>query len=132
MDIGTPNPSALTWVGRVFSGLAIAFLFFDGVIKLPPIKPVIDTLQALGFNPTNSLARGLGILCLICTMLYAIPKTSLLGAILLTGYLGGAMAIQIRAENPIFSHILFSCYVGFFMWAGLLIRNGQVRSVLFS
>ena len=131
MEIETSNPSALIWVGRVFSGLAIAFLVFDGVIKLPPIKPVTETLQALGFTPTDTLARGLGILCLFCTALYAFPKTSFLGAVLLTGYLGGAMAIQIRASNPIFSHILFSGYVGLFMWAGLLIRNGQVRSVLF-
>ena len=125
------NPSTLIWVGRVFSALAIAFLVFDGVIKLPPIQPVIDTLQALGFTPTNTLARGLGTLCLLCTALYAVPKTSLLGAVLLTGYLGGAMAIQIRAGNPVFSHILFSSYVGILMWAGLLIRNNRVRSALF-
>ena len=125
------KPSALVWVGRVLSGLAIAFLVFDGVIKLPPVSQVQDTLVALGFAPTNTLARGLGILCLLCTALYAIQRTSLLGAVLLTGYLGGAIAIQIRAGNPIFSHVLFSGYVGAVLWAGLLMRNGQARLALF-
>jgi hypothetical protein len=121
----------LVWLGRVFSGLAIAFLLFDGVIKLPPIQAVIDTLQELGFAPTNVLARGLGLLCLFCTALYAIPRTSLLGAILLTGYLGGAIAIQIRAGNPVFSHVLFGTYVGLLLWAGLLLRNSQARAAIF-
>jgi hypothetical protein len=131
MPLEAPT-STLVWLGRVLSGLAIAFLLFDGLIKLAPIQPVIDTLQALGFTPSNGLARGLGILCLFCTALYAIPKTSLLGAILLTGYLGGAMAIQIRAGNPVFSHILFGTYVGLLLWAGLLIRNDKVRAAIFS
>jgi DoxX-like family len=123
--------SGLVWLGRVFSGLAIAFLLFDGVIKLPPIQAVTDTLQELSFAPTNVLARGLGLLCLFCTALYAIPRTSLLGAILLTGYLGGAIAIQIRAGNPVFSHVLFGTYVGLLLWAGLLLRNSQARAAIF-
>jgi DoxX-like family len=131
MPLEAPT-SALVWLGRVLSGLAIAFLLFDGLIKLPPIQPVIDTLQALGFIPSTGLARGLGVLCLFCTALYAIPRTSLLGAILLTGYLGGAMAIQIRVGNPVFSHILFGTYVGLLLWAGLLIRNDKVRAAIFS
>jgi hypothetical protein len=87
-------------------------------------------MQTLGFNSTDTLARGLGVLLLVCTSLYVFPKTALLGALLLTGYLGGAIAIQLRSGNPLFSHILFGGYIGIFMWAGLLIRNGQIRSLL--
>jgi len=125
------NPTTLLWVGRILSGLVIAFLLLDAVMKLVPVKPSIDAMQALGFNNTDALARGLGILLLACTALYAFPKTALLGALLLTGYLGGAIAIQLRAANPLFSHILFGGYLGIFMWAGLLMRNGQIRSLIF-
>jgi hypothetical protein len=128
-DVST-NPTTLIWAGRVLSGLVIAFLLMDAVMKLVPVKPVLDTMQTLGFNSTDALARGLGILLVVCTALYAFPKTALLGALLLTGYLGGAIAIQLRAGNPLFSHILFGGYVGILMWAGLLIRNGQIRSLL--
>jgi hypothetical protein len=126
----SPNPTALIWVGRVLSGLVIAFLLMDAAMKLIPVEPVIDTMQSLGFNSTDTLARGLGVLLLVCTALYVFPKTALLGALLLTGYLGGAIAIQLRSGNPLFSHILFGGYIGIFMWAGLLIRNGQIRSLL--
>jgi hypothetical protein len=125
------NPSPRIWTGRILSGLVIAFLLMDGGIKLVPIAPVIDTLQALGFDPTPTLARGLGILLLACTVLYAYPRTAVLGAVLLTGYLGGAIAIQLRAANPLFSHLFFGGYVGILMWAGLLLRDGRARAVLF-
>lgn len=123
--------SPIIWLGRILSGLAIAFLLLDAVMKLVPVQPVIETMQALGFNSTTSLARGLGMLLLVCTLLYALPKTALVGALLLTGYLGGAIAIQLRAGNPVFSHILFGGYIGVFLWAGLLIRNSQLRALLF-
>jgi len=125
------KPSALIWSGRMFTGLAILFWVMDGAIKLPPIKPVIDNLHGLGFGITDALARGLGLLQLACLALYVIPRTSLLGAILLTGYLGGAIAIQIRADNPLFTHILFGCYVGIITWVGLLLRDRQARIALF-
>lgn len=124
-------PATLLWLGRVFSVLVIAFLVLDAAMKLVPVKPVIDTMQTLGFSSTDALARGLGVLLLACTALYAFPRTALLGAILLTGYLGGSIAIQLRAGNPLFSHILFGGYIGLFMWAGLLIRNGHLHSLLF-
>ena len=126
----SPNPTALIWAGRALSGLVIAFLLMDAAMKLIPVEPVITTMQTLGFNSTDTLARGLGVLLLVCTALYVFPKTALLGALLLTGYLGGAIAIQLRSGNPLFSHILFGGYIGIFMWAGLLIRNGQIRSLL--
>jgi hypothetical protein len=131
VTIDTPRFPASVWTGSLLSGLVIAFLVLDGAIKLVPIQPVFDTLQALGFSASTSLARGLGVLLLACTALYAVPRTSLLGAVLLTGYLGGAIAIQIRAGNPTFTHVLFGAYVGVVLWAGLIIRNGRVRSLLF-
>ncbi len=118
------------WAGRILSGLAVAFLLLDAIIKLPPIAPVTDTLRELGFVPTVELARGLGVLLLLCTALYAVPRTAAIGAVLLTGYLGGAMAIQLRADTPVFSHLLFGAYVGLFVWAGLLLRSPRLRAAL--
>jgi hypothetical protein len=125
------STSATVWIGRVLSGLAVAFLVLDSAMKLVPLQPVTGAMQGLGFTGTDSLARVLGVLLLVCTILYAVPKTALLGAILLTGYLGGAIAVQLRVGSPLFSHVLFGGYIGFIVWAGLVARNGQVRSLLF-
>ena len=119
-------------VGRVLSGLAILFLLMDGVIKLPPMAQVIETLQQLGYPATPTLARGLGVLSLLCTLLYAIPRTSVLGAILLTGLLGGAIATHLRAQSPVFSHVLFGVYIGALVWGGLYLRNPRLRALLWS
>lgn len=123
------TPTAL-WAGRVISGLVIAFLLLDSGMKLVPLKPVIEAMQGLGFSGGDSLARGMGILLLACTLLYAVPSTAPLGALLLTGYLGGAIAVQLRAGNPWFSHVLFGGYVGIALWAGLLLRSVPLRSLL--
>jgi hypothetical protein len=125
------STSATVWIGRLLSGLAIAFLVLDSAMKLVPLPPVIEAMQGLGFTGTNGLARILGVLLLVCTILYAVPKTALLGAILLTGYLGGAMAVQLRVGSPLFSHVLFGGYIGIMVWAGLIARNSHVRSILF-
>lgn len=130
IDAQVLSPTVV-WIGRALSGLAVAFLLFDAAMKLVPIKPVIDAMQALGFNGGDALARGLGVLLLACTVLYATPRTAPLGALLLTGYLGGAIAVQLRAGNPLFSHVLFGGYVGLALWAGLLLRSGPLRSALF-
>jgi hypothetical protein len=100
-------------------------------MKLVPLKPVTDAMQGLGFSGADSLARGTGILLLACTLLYAVPSTAPLGALLLTGYLGGAIALQLRAGSPWFSHVLFGGYVGIALWAGLLLRSAPLRSLLF-
>ena len=120
----------MLWSGRIMSGLLVAFLLLDGAIKLVPIAPVNDTLQQLGFTVTPELARGLGILTLACAILYAIPRTSILGAIVLTGYLGGAMAVQLRAQNPLFSHLLFGFYLGLLAWGGLYLRDARLREMI--
>jgi DoxX-like family len=94
-------------IGYSLSGLVILFMLFDGAIKLVPLEVVMQTTAQLGFPATETLARGLGVLGLLCTALYAVPRTSVLGAVLLTGYLGGTVAIHLRAGSPVFSHLLF-------------------------
>ena len=122
----------VVWAGRFLSGLTIAFLLLDAAMKLVPLQPVTDSMQSLGFTPTAALARGLGVLLLACVVLYAVPRTALLGAILLTGYLGGSIAIHLRAGSPLFSHVLFGAYVGLALWAGLLARSRPARAQVFA
>ena len=129
-SLDTSISPAARWIGRVLSGLVILFLLFDGAIKLIPIAPVTETMQQLGFTMTDGLARTLGVLTLLCTLLYAIPRTALLGAILLTGYLGGAMATHLRAGSPLFTHLLFGLYLGLFVWGGLWLRDPTLRALL--
>src|SRR5262245_64556027 len=100
-----------TWIGYGLSGLVIAFMLFRPGIKLVPLDVVITATAELGYPASVGLARGLGMLGLVCTALYAYPRTSVLGAILLTGYLGGTVATHLRAGSPIFSHMLFGVYL---------------------
>jgi hypothetical protein len=118
------------WTGRVLSGLAILFLLFDGAIKLVPWPIVTETMEKIGYGSSESLARTLGAITLACTVLYAIPPTSILGAILLTGYLGGAIASQVRIGSPLFSHILFGFYLGLMLWGGLWLRDRSLRDLM--
>jgi uncharacterized membrane protein YphA (DoxX/SURF4 family) len=130
LDQTAPVSRAALWAGRVISGVLILFLIFDGAIKLLPLDIVTQTMAQLGYPPTADLARTLGILTLICTALYAIPRTSILGAILLTGYLGGAIATHLRVESPLFSHLLFGVYLGLMAWGGLWLRDPRLRAVM--
>lgn len=118
------------WTGRVLSGLAVAFLLFDGSLKLLPAQVVIDSIKQLGWPSDVSSARLLGLLALLPTLLYAIPRTSMLGAILLTGYLGGAVATHVRMGSPLFTHILFGVYLGVMLWGGLWLRDPRLRNLL--
>lgn len=124
------NPRAMTIAGYVLSGLVVLFLILDSVIKLVPIAAVMETMAALGYPPSQNIARGLGILTLICVALYVTPRTAPLGAVLLTGYLGGAMATHLRIGSPIFSHLLFGVYLGLMIWGGLWLRDPRVRSLI--
>jgi hypothetical protein len=114
------------------SGLVVAFMLFDGAIKLVPLDIVIQTNAELGYKSTPSLVRGLGLLGLACTALYALPRTAVLGAILLTAYMGGAIASQLRIGSPIFTHVLFGAYLAVLAWIGLCLRDQKVRALLFS
>lgn len=118
--------------GRALTGLVVLFLLLDASMKLVPLPQVTDTMRALGFADSAGLSRRLGVLMLAITALHVIPRTSALGAVLLTGYLGGAMAIQLRVGAPVFTHLLFGAYVACLMWAGLLLRSPQLRAALLS
>jgi hypothetical protein len=120
----------MLWTGRVLSGLVIVFLLFDGAIKLVPWPVVTETMDRMGYGSSESLARTLGVITVACTVLYAIPPTSILGAILLTGYLGGAMASHVRIGSPLFTHTLFGLYLGLMVWGGLWLRDGSLRDLI--
>lgn len=109
------------WSGVSASGLAVAFLLFDGGIKLVKSQPVIDAFAQLGYP--DSLARGVGLLELVCLALYVIPRTAPVGAVLLTGFLGGAISTHLRVGDPLFSHTLFPIYVALLLWGGLGLRD---------
>jgi hypothetical protein len=126
-DASASSKTAL-WTGRTLSGLVILFLLFDGAIKLIPLDIVIETSAQLGL-PADG-ARTLGVLTLLCTILYAIPRTSVLGAILLTAYLGGAVATHFRVGSPLFTHTLFGVYLGLMAWGGLYLRDGALRALI--
>jgi hypothetical protein len=125
-----PVGRAALWLGRCLSGLVILFLFFDGAIKLVPWPVVTETMDRMGYGSSEALARALGIITVACTALYAIPPTSILGAILLTGYLGGAIASHVRIGSPLFSHVLFGVYLGLMLWGGLWLRDRNLRALL--
>jgi DoxX-like family len=125
-----PVSKPARWVGRVLSGLVIVFLLFDGAIKLVPWPIVTETMDKIGYGSSETLARTLGVITVACTVLYAIPPTSILGAILLTGYLGGAMASHLRIGSPLFSHILFGFYLGLMLWGGLWLRDRGLRALI--
>jgi hypothetical protein len=116
------------WSGRIMSGLVIAFLLFDGAMKLIPLQVVIDTSQQMAI-PLD-IIRTLGVLTLIGAALYAYPRTSVLGAILLTGYLGGAIYAHYRLADPLFTHTLFGVYLGLLIWGGLYLRDPRVRALI--
>ena len=98
-------------------------------MKLLALNVVLESGAALGFSGVDT-ARGLGIVLILCTILYAVPRTAVLGAILLTGYLGGAIATHIRVGNPLFSHVLFGVYLGVIVWAGIYLRDARLRLLL--
>jgi hypothetical protein len=116
------------WAGRILSGLAIAFLLLDSAIKLVRAPVAVKGTIELGYP--EGVLFGLGVVLLVSTLLYAIPRTAILGAVLLTGYLGGAVATHVRVGNPLASHVLFPVYLGIFLWGGLYLRDPRLRGVL--
>lgn len=114
------------WTGRALSGIAVLFLVFDSLGKLLRVPAVIEGTAALGF-PTDVIF-GLGVTLIACVAAYVLPRTSLLGAVLLTGYLGGAVASQVRIGSPLFTHVLFPTYVAALVWGGLMLRDPRVRA----
>lgn len=123
-----PISNTALWTGRIISGIVVLFLVFDGGIKLIPLDIVLETSRELGI-PEN-LARTLGVLTLLGAALYAFPRTSVLGAIVLTGYIGGAIYVHVRAGSPLFSHTLFGVYLGLLIWGGLYLRDPLLRALI--
>ena len=128
----TTPPAAISnrslWAGRVLSSLGALFLLFDGVIHVLKITPVVEAFAQLGYPLGVSVT--LGIIEIVCVILYLIPRTSVFGAILLTAYLGGAVATQVRVGAPLFSATLFPIYVALVIWGGLYLRDDVVRAVI--
>ncbi len=116
--------------GYVMSGLVTVFMLLDGGMKLVPLDIVITSTAELGYPASADFARGLGIVCLSCALLYAVPRTSVLGAILLTAYMGGTVATHLRVGNPLFSHMLFGVYLAVLAWGGLYLRDARLRALL--
>jgi hypothetical protein len=133
-----PLPSAITaegrpqkgmvWAGRAASGVAVLFLSFDASMKLLELRPAIEGTSQLGW-PVSTVF-GIGVLQLVCLVAYLIPRTAVLGALLWTGYLGGAIATHERVGSPVFSHTLFPIYIALLLWGGLWLRDARVRSLL--
>ncbi len=123
-----PGAKKKLWASRIMSGLAVLFLLLDGVMKL--IKPDVVVKGTLELGYPESAIIGIGIALLVSTVLYAIPRTSVLGAVLLTGYLGGAVATHVRVGNPLFSHVLFPVYFGILIWGALVLRDTRLRALL--
>ncbi len=114
--------------GLVISGLVVLFLLFDAVIHLLNTSQVQDAMAELGFDP--SLNRVIGAVLLVSLVLYVVPVTSILGAVLLTGYLGGGVTSNMLTEQPIVSTTLFPIYVGILVWGGLYLRDTAVRAIM--
>ena len=122
------SSSAARWSGRVLTGIPVAFMLFDATIKFAHIPEVAEASLKLGW-PTH-LNPLLGVVILGCLALYLWPRTAALGATLLTGYLGGAVAIHLRVGDPLATHTLFPVYVGALFWAGLVLRDARVRALV--
>jgi hypothetical protein len=128
MSSGTqavPLSKTSPWAGRIMSGLVVAFLLFDASIKVLKLAAVVEATAKIGY-PANTVVP-IGIVLLACTVLYVVPRTSVLGAILLTGYLGGATASQVRLEDRWF---LIPVVVGTLVWGGLFLRDERLRAFI--
>jgi hypothetical protein len=124
----THGTTSAVWIGRALSGLAIAFLGLDAIGKLARVQAVIDGTRALGYPETAVVP--IGLLLLLGVVLYAIPRTSVLGAVYLAGYLGGAVATHVRVGSPLATHTLFPVYVAGIVWIGLVLRDPRLVRIL--
>lgn len=123
-----PISALQLWFGRVLSTLAVLFLFVDAIGKLLRVGPVVEGTVKLGYQ--ENVVFPLGVLLLIGVVLYAMPRTSLLGAIYLTAFLGGAVATHVRVGSPLATHVLFGVYVAVFLWGGLALRSPRLLTLL--
>ena len=116
------------WTGRILFGIAVLFLTFDTVIKLGGFKEAIEGSAQLGFEPRHVLT--IGVIELVCLVVLLVPRTAPLGAVLFTGYFGGAIVTHLRLDNPLLTHTIFPIYVAALIWGGLYLRDARVRALL--
>ena len=135
MNAATTLPQHLTAtasrdrrIGAVLGGLGVLFLAFDAIVKLLQLQVAVETTMQLGY-PSHVIPM-LGMLQLVCLVLYVVPRTAVLGAVLWTGYLGGAIATHVRVESPLFSHTLFPVYIAALLWLSLWFRDQRLRALL--
>jgi hypothetical protein len=115
-------------IGYILTGLVSAFLAFDTVLKVLRLAPAVQGTTELGY-PAGTVVW-IGLIQLICLVLYLVPRTSVLGAVLLTGYLGGAIATHVRVESPLLGYTLFPIYVALMVWGGLYLRETRLRELM--
>lgn len=125
--MSAPSPRSMTLAGYGLTGLCALFLLMDAAMKLMELPIVLETTIQLGWPASSAVP--LGLVLVISVLLYLLPRTSILGAVLLTGYLGGAVATHARIGSPLFTHTLFGVYVGIIMWAGVYLRDPVLRSI---
>lgn len=124
-----PRGRAARWTGRVLTGVTLAFLAFDVAVKFAPMSAEAAAATArLGW--ASHQLPVLGLIALACLVLYAVPRTAALGAVLWTGYLGGAVAAHLRVGNPLLAHTLFPVYVGALLWGALYLRDARVQAAV--
>lgn len=123
-----PGSRQALWTGRALSGVTAALLILDSAGKLLEVQPVLDGTKQLGYPP--DIVFSLGVTLLSCVLVYLVPRTSVLGAVLLTGYLGGAVATHVRVGNPLFTHVLAPTYVAALLWGGLVLRDSRLRAFM--
>ncbi len=131
MASASPTPGrGSIWSGRILSSLVTAFMLMDAAMKLPPLQPVTETAATLGWPTDPTTWRVLGAVLIGATFLYAIPRTAVLGAVILTAYMGGAVATHARIGSPLATHTFFGVYVGIAVWLGLWLRMPELRALL--
>ena len=128
LAVATPLAPARVRTGLALSALSVLFLLFDSVMKLLVVEPVVVSMQQLGYPVGQAFA--IGLIELLCVVLYVVPRTAFLGTLLLTAYLGGAVATHVRIGSPLFSHVLFPTYVAALLWGGLYLREPRLRQLL--
>jgi hypothetical protein len=130
LNSNAPRSRRTLWTGRILSGIAVAFLTMDAAMKVFALPPAVQGTADLGY-PAGTVV-GIGLLQVVCLAFYLIPRTAVLGAVLWTGYLGGAIATHVRVESPVFTHTLFPIYVAALLWGGLWLRDRRVSALIAS
>src|SRR5690349_12079286 len=125
-----PQSQVMLWAGRIITGIVVLFLTFDVGIKLIEMEVVRDNMLRLGYPLALASGFQIGVLEALCLILYVIPRTSVLGAILLTGVMGGAIASHLRVGDPLPTHTLFGVYLGLLIWGGLYLHNPRLRALI--